>query len=314
MTTPANSTRELRRRDVGVHAPHGRVGVGEEAPGRRRARRHEADHVVHPLARYARLERREEAEPGRVRDGRGGVVGDRGERAAHGERLAARVRQVERDLREERRLDLGRGGRGNEEEEGGNEPFHRRVSTSSSSGRSVRATSAGLPATAVTSRSARARARRGLGDGDAVAPRRHREDERRVGGGRQRDGASARHVDDGDDGGPRDGGDPDLRRRRHMTRRGALHPRTRLRLRPSRQRSPDEEAEERCGGEDDPRRPPRGGRGGSCPPRDELRRCRRHAVGRASPDGIGYESASRSGGVGAPAPRRTETRRSVISR
>jgi len=67
-------------RDVGVDRSRRRIGRGEPAC-RRRPRGDEADDVVDPLPRDARLERREEAEAGGVRDAGGRVVGDGGEGA-----------------------------------------------------------------------------------------------------------------------------------------------------------------------------------------------------------------------------------------
>src|SRR5207237_81133 len=102
----------------------------------------------------------EEAEARRVRERRGGVVGDRGEGAAHRQRLPARAAEVEGDLGQESRLDLRRGP-GREERDGDEDREARRktprqlsLSASSAPERKGSASEAVSPAPTVTSRSA----------------------------------------------------------------------------------------------------------------------------------------------------------------
>ena len=65
------------------------------------------ERLVHALAGDRDLDRRDEPEPGGIRERRGRVVGDRRERAAHRERLAARVREVEASFERSAESSLG---------------------------------------------------------------------------------------------------------------------------------------------------------------------------------------------------------------
>ena len=107
-----DDTREIDGRGsrVAIHVRRLDPGIGRrQGTGGRGARRHEAQGLVRALAGDRELQRGDEPEPGGVRERGRRVVGDGRERAPHGERLAPGVREVEADLREERRIGLGAG-------------------------------------------------------------------------------------------------------------------------------------------------------------------------------------------------------------